>query len=388
MNRTPSIPPFSREDTNFLKGIAILLVVLHNYYRWINPMIGENEFEFASSNIVAILQLCKSQPLEICNAFFTFLGHYGILLFIVISAYGLTLSFKRARPAYGRFLRQRFVKIYPSLVLASVVFVVYSLLMDGRMPSKQLLHDMLLQATLLTTLLPGKAMIFAGPWWFYSFIFQFYLVFPLLFRIDRQYGKRGLLGVVLASYCLTIPLYAPLLARGLNPYQMVIGHLPEFCLGIYLAGTEKVKPPPWALLAALLIAIGGNVYRWLWPFANLAVALLMIAAIQGMLRWREKLPHLFATVSFVGLLSMYLFACHGYLRWQFIPLTNRVASPLPGLLIGFAFVAICSGVAYLMMRSERFIRHWIQLPEDGMSRHARFLVVCFLTLGGAAALMM
>ena len=381
-----TLHPFSREDTNFLKGISILLIVLHNYYRWINPIIGENEFEFSAENIVNNLILLQSNPLELLHVFFKFLGHYGILSFIVISAYGLTLSFTKSRPGYGRFLLRRFGKIYPSLILAGIVFVVYSLMMDGRMPSTDLLHDMLLHATLLTNLIPGKAMAFAGPWWFYSFIFQFYMVFPALFWVNRRYGGRGLSGLALGGYFLTIMLYSPLLKLNLNPYQMVIGHLPEFCLGMYLASKDKIRLPLWALLLALLVAIGGNIYRWLWPFANLGVAVVLVITIQRMLRWRDKLPSLFSTISFLGMISMYLFACHGYLRWQFIPMANKLASPLTGLVIGLTFVVIATGVAYLMMLTEKSINNWISGPEEASSRYGRFFVLFFLTVGGVTFL--
>jgi hypothetical protein len=95
MRCSVSFYPLTREGTNLLKGIAIILIALHNYYRWISPMTGENEFEFSRLATINNYILVRSNLLEVVHAFFSFLGHYGVQAFIVISAYGLTRSYKR-----------------------------------------------------------------------------------------------------------------------------------------------------------------------------------------------------------------------------------------------------------------------------------------------------
>jgi hypothetical protein len=84
-----SLHPFSKENTNFLKGVSILLIALHNYYRWVNPVTGENEFWFSTACYLKSFITVRSNPLEIFNVFFNFLGFYGVQGFILISAYGL-----------------------------------------------------------------------------------------------------------------------------------------------------------------------------------------------------------------------------------------------------------------------------------------------------------
>jgi peptidoglycan/LPS O-acetylase OafA/YrhL len=374
---------FSREETSFLKGIGILMVVLHNYYRWINPIIGENEFGFSATYIMSSLALLRTNPLETFDVFFKLFGHYGIQVFMVISSYGLTVSYAKSNPDYGNYLLHRFNKIYPSLVMAGIVFLVFKLIQGGGAIDKGLIPDLVLQLSLAANLVPGKAMATNGPWWFYSFIFQFYIIFPAMFLIHRKHGGRGLLALAMTGYFVTTLLYEPMRALNLNPYMMVVGHIPELSLGIYLASIEEIRLPWWIFAGALLISIGGNLSSWLWPFANLGAAIVLIVTIQGILKWRGTMPAaLFDTVSSVGVVSMYIFACHGYLRWKFISIANELASPLSGLLLGIIFFTLATGVAFLMMRTERSVRDWIMVPAKISSRYRRFFLVCFLTIGG------
>jgi peptidoglycan/LPS O-acetylase OafA/YrhL len=376
-----TVTAFSRDDTGFLKGIAILLIVLHNFYRWVLPITGENEFAFNSLALLRSWIFIRSNPLEIIHVFFNFLGHYGVQAFIFISAYGLTRSFREHRPGYGKYILHRLDKLYPSLFLAATVFVIFYFLQEGKLPGRSLLADLGIQLSLSANLVPGKAMAISGPWWFYSFIFQFYLVFPLFYWLNRKTGWIGLAGLTVAGLLLTWFLYAPMTAAELNPYQMFIGHMPELCLGIFVAGREKVSVPWWLFLIALFLFAGGNALEWLWPFANLGVTLLLIVAVQVWIRIRHRMKNLFALLSWIGIVSMYLFACHGFMRSRFIDLANTLGSPVAALGIAVLFVTVAIGVAYLMMQTERSARRWIGAPAGPVVRLSRTGLLLMLTAG-------
>ncbi|MBN1198160.1 MAG: acyltransferase, partial [Bacteroidales bacterium] len=381
-----TIRSFTREETTFLKGVAILLIALHNYYRWILPITGENEFWFSPLAINKSWIILRSNPLEFFHVFFNFLGHYGVQAFIVVSAYGLTLSYQKARPAYGKFVLHRFNKLYPSLILAGICFIIFTLFTTGNLIGMNSLKDLGIQFTLFANLVPGKAMVITGPWWFYSFIFQFYLVFPLMLWIHRKAGWMGLVGMVIAGYLFTILLYRPMNQVDLNPYMTFMGHLPELCLGIFLASRDKIKLPWWLFVLALMVFIGGNIYQWLWPFANLAVALLLVVAIQGMIRIKARIKGFYTLVSSVGVISMYLFAVHGILRFPFLGLANALGNSATSLLIGILFVVVACGVALLLMHTESAARKWVIVKGDQKRTALRLLVLVFLVVGGFALL--
>ncbi len=378
--------PFSKADTNFLKGVSILLIALHNYYRWVNPITGENEFWFSTANYIKSFITLRSNPLEFFNVFFNFLGFYGVQGFILISAYGLTISYRKKHPGYGKFILERFNKLYPTFFFAAVLLVVFMILQNGKLIELDHLKDIGLQLTLLANFFPGKAMSACGPWWFYSFIFQFYLIFPFLMWIVDKWNVKGLITVAILGYIMTILVYSPMVKADLNPYMFVFGHLPEFTLGIFLAIRKEVKIPLWVIALLLLVFIAGNIYSMVWPFANLAAALLLWIAVS---RWLSVLKPGTLTlkiIAFIGMVSMYIFAIQGFTRWNFINLANTLYSPFSSLILGLFFMAFATGIAYLMMISENGIRSWISSAGSARRRYLRFFLLPLLALAALTVL--
>lgn len=377
-----TLNPISREQTAFLKGIAILLIVFHNYYKWVLPITGENEFWFSADYIGKSLVYLRSDPMQFLNIFFSFLGFYGVQLFMVISAYGLTRSWNREPTGYGRFVIHRFDKLYPSLFFAAVLFIIINIIREARMPGPDLLKDMLYQLALV----PCRPTGISGPWWFYSFIFQFYLVFPVMMWVNRKAGSKGLAGLVIIGYIVTIFLYAPLKNAGYNPYYLFIGHMPEFCFGIWLATREHLKIPYVVSAGALAMLILGNIYEWAWPFANISAALLLLQVIRWMWSKKERMRFAVSVVSFIGTISMYLFASHGLFRNGFINLANYFGSPWAALLIGIAFVAFSAGISWMMMNTEGSFRAWVRGAGKMWHGYLRFFSVILLVTGTVALL--
>jgi peptidoglycan/LPS O-acetylase OafA/YrhL len=372
-----TLEPISRDHTGYLKGIAILMIVFHNYYKWVFPITGENEFWFSADSIGKCLVALRTDPREIFNVFFNFLGFYGVQVFMVISAYGLARSWQKGRPGYGRFILHRFDKLYPSLFLAALVFILITIIRESSVPGPDLMKDLLYQLALF----PGKPTGISGPWWFYSFIFQFYLVFPAMMWVWGKAGLKGLAGMVIAGYLVTILFYTPMRAAGFNPYTLFIGHMPEFCLGIWLAGRERLKVPYPVLAFALALLVCGNIYEWLWPFANLSAALLLMTMIQYLWSKREKMKFLTSLVSFSGAVSMYLFASHGLFRNGFINMANFLGSPWASMLTGLAFLLFSLGISWLMMHTESSFRTWVGSATVSWKRYLRFFGVIVPVIG-------
>ena len=372
MRGSVTFRPLTREGTGFLKGIAILLIALHNYYRWITPMTGENEFEFSRLTTMKNFILVYSNPLELIHVFFSFLGHYGVQAFIVISAYGLTRSVIYRYPGYGKYIVHRIDKLYPPLWFAAIAFILFNILVTSRMISLETLKNIGLQLTLFANFIPGKAMSVSGPWWFWSFIFGFYLVFPAIFLLYRKTGVTGLIGVVIAGYLFSIFAYAPLRSVNLNPYMIFTGHLPELCLGIFLAGRENVKFPWWTILISAVLLIGGNWFEWLWPFANLGVSVLILLSVSWL--YRKFDSGLFnKVIVFIGSVSLYIFALQGFVRNPFLGLAGSYRTPLVSLFSGILFMVVITGLAWLMLKTEEGARKWITARQDTRSKMIRLI---------------
>ncbi len=381
-----TLASFSKNDTHFLKGFAILLIVLHNFFRAVNPTTGENEFWFSNLYIKKFFIILGNNPMEVFNVVFNFLGHYGVQAFIFISAYGLTLSYQKNRPRYTSHLLHRLDKLYPSFLIAAVLYILVVILSTGRFIDNQTLADLGIQLSLIANFIPDKALSITGPWWFYSLIFQFYALFPLFMWVVKKFNTTGLVTVSLVGIAATVLLYAPMQQASLNPLYLFIGHLPEFCFGILLAVKKELRVPIWLIALTVLTFIGGNVFRWMWPIANISAALLLITVIQLLLRVKEKMNMVTTFLTFTGSISMYLFACHGFLRGNFLLLANYFSSPLASMAVAVLFVLFAIMLSLAMRQTETSIREWISTSRSNAKRYLRVASLLLLLTGSVGIL--
>ena len=89
---------------------------------------------------------------------------------------------------------------------------------------------------------------------------------------------------------------------------------------------------------------GGNYYRWLWPFANLGVAVLIIVVIQALRGRKEKLNLVKRSLAFIGIVSMYIFGLQGFLRNPFLGLAGSTETEFLKLISGLLFPGTATGL--------------------------------------------
>jgi hypothetical protein len=90
----------------------------------------------------------------------------------------------------------------------------------------------------------------------------------------------------------------------------------------------------------------------------------------------------YSLVSFIGVISMYLFACHGFLRSPFLNLANYFGSSISSLLISVIFITFAIGVAYMLMILEKLLREWFRQQHADNWRYGRFLLISGVILVG------
>lgn len=338
--------PLSLSDTNLIRGLSMLIIMLHNYFHLIPPAPGENEFDFSRQRWEDFWRAATGAPADVPHLLFAFLGAYSLQAFIFLSAYGLAKTWRETR--WAAFVAGRFAKLYPAFLGAAVLLVALHFFMRSpELVSSEFWRSLALKLLLVANLVPDQAFAVVGPWWFYGFIFQFYLIFPFLMRLDVR--TRGRSTVVLFFVGLAVS------ALGMAPWEnalsgtklhaQALGHLPEFCLGIFLARRGTLRLPRWLLPLSLAGVVAGNFIGWLWPFTLAFAALAWIGFIPGFLAFCRR--HALLQWAFVGLgeLSMYLFATHGFLRAPFLDVARRVDHALLTALVAVLFVAFSAGVA-------------------------------------------
>lgn len=339
---------YSKRDTTIIKGFAILCIVLHNFFHWLTPMPGENEFDFSPLRIQKLFDLLGQYPGECLNTLLSYFGHFGVQLFLLVSGFGLAFSMLRRERSWGVFMLERLKKLYPLLIVGVLVCFLGCILMNGRMFVKEEWREIGYKLLFIQTLLPESGTSFNGPWWFFCLIFQLYLLFPLLFRCIRKWRWKAFGVLLVISYGLFF-----LFRYGLNLYHGTIlmqnapGHLPEFALGILLAFSKDKKIHWLWLVLALGVFVGGNFIEVLYPFTFLSLCVITVFAYQGLKQLKQrKFSTLHSSLfTYFGGISMMLFVVHGYFREPVLKLANTMTGAWGHLFAGLLYFVTVWGIA-------------------------------------------
>lgn len=339
-------PGLTKIDTALYKGLGILLIAFHNFLHWIQPSPGENEFDFFTTRVWKYIDATAASPLESINLFISYFGHFGVQIFIFISAYGLAISYGNKRPNWINFILQRLKKLYPAFLSAIVIFLIWTIFKSG-IPDTNFFKSLGLKLIFINSFYPWGALSLNGPWWFYAMIVQLYVIFPIMYKAIKRFGFKAFLFFTILSYTLIYTYQAHFLKQHIYLMSSFIGHLPEFALGIYLALNPHRLKIHWGVnIFAALLFIGGNFIEILYPFTFLSITILFIALGNV---WFTKLNNqgkLFKLLTYYGGISMYLFSIHGFFRPPFCAMANKLSSPLTTLVVALAFVLFSTAMVY------------------------------------------
>jgi len=349
MKLKETIPSFSIEDSNIIKGIGILLIAFHNFFHWIGPAAKENEFEYSIRGVNGLIDGIAKQPLESFHLALSFWGHFGVQLFIFISGYGLMKAYQNKNIKWGSFVSKRINKLWPTFFFG--LFVFYSLFRAfyfhyGFEPFVLQLY--FLKITFLSNFFPDQVFSLNGPWWFYSMIVQLYLVFPFLLKLQKKTGNISLILISILSYILLFLFNPWFVAHHSSLYFFFLGNIPVFSFGMILASKKQFTYHYIIGIIALILFAFSNFNINLWYFSHLLFTIVSIYIIYILFIKRKKRSYLYKTILFYGNISMYLFAIHGFFRVPFIKAAEESNNPLMTILYAFLFITFTSLVALLL----------------------------------------
>lgn len=351
----------NRETANLYKGVGILLIVMHNFFHNVPPVIGENEFLFQHVVTDRFVAAMSESPAEWVRAVFSYLGHYGVQLFIFLSAYGLTKRYAGASLSYRQFLRSRFTKIYLSFVVCVAVYIVLGLLKSAYLTDEKVLYwdSLLWKLLLISNVIPGQALMPVGPWWFMPFIFQFYLLYPLLLMVSLRFGVIFLLVIAVASMAVEWACNPFLVRYGVNVNFMFVGHLPVLCAGIYFAIRPHIMISYAAVVVALPVFIWGCYNATVWLVADLSMTIILLVVLGWCFRRLPMTGLACRVTGFFGLISFYLFMVNGFLRTPFHLLAVSMDRWWFTIICGFMSLLFSTAFALALMRLDDKVRRLV-----------------------------
>jgi len=194
---------FNIDTTNINKGFALILLLWHHlFYEY-------PEYGFLVYKSALLAKVC-------------------VAIFVLLSGYGLSESFKKKPMGIWRFYFTRLKKLYITYWIIALIFIPIGVFYFDRTLEK--IYGNYEHIKLLIQMLGLHMYLPVGygynpTWWFMSLIIGLYLLFPFLYKIIVKFGIIILFILLLL---IVLPINAPILSF------LKVWLLP-FAIGIYLS---------------------------------------------------------------------------------------------------------------------------------------------------------
>lgn len=160
-----------KEETAYLKAIAIISIILSHFWGWI------------------------CEPAKIISVIGRSMSQSGVFLFLFLSGYGIMQSY--CKKGMKHFWNRRLLKIYVPFFMVSLPELLLEI-----WQYRENIRDMYIRSTFLSALGLFPDNLLDGTFWFIPFILLQYLVFYISFRVrvSRTVQKGVYILLVFAVY--------------------------------------------------------------------------------------------------------------------------------------------------------------------------------------------
>lgn len=335
MNKLNKKSLLSLDDCNVLRGIAIIGIFLHNFCHWLPGIVKENEYIYDISRPHGLFDAIKAFSVDLPLHLISFFGHYGVPIFLFLSAFGLEMKYNNSSIGaktndikdIWRFSRYHFLKLFKLLFVGYVTFLVLHYMYDPNPISSK---RMLLQLGMVINMLKNSYNgIFPGPYWFFGLMIQLY-VFYRVVLYKRHWGYT--VGSILLFTLLQIVFIND--QKNLEYYRYnFMGSVLPFGLGILYARygdlinmsdiNKKTKNIIIALVlilsAALIFWFSFYFVTWIWIPALVCIFSLCLVKVLN----TKYMKQIYSTLLWFGSISSALFIAHPTARIIFINVSKH-----------------------------------------------------------------
>lgn len=334
---------FDKRQTNIAKGVAILLLLCHHLF-----LKGENYTALIKINGTSLAS-ASSTIGKVCVAMFLFLSGYG--LYKSFSKFKEKDKYKES-PAKNqiRYVINHLIKLLSDYWLVYIVFVPLGLLVGYKFYAIYGLNpfNYITDFFGVSFLFNGYNNTMNATWWFMSIIIVYYIIFPILYKI-QTYSNELLLCIGIAVLLLPLPNF-----RELNTYFF------PFVFGMYISKEdgivrlgEKLGNTINKLLCSILAVSAFACFRFvvfgvndgLFGFSIIMFSYLILSRIPVLNKVLEELG------KYSGLIFMFHtfiigYYFHDYIYWFKYP-----------ILIFIVTVIVCYIIARLLALLKHVTRY-------------------------------
>lgn len=321
----------SIRDTNALKGIALLLLLIHHLFYIDNGMY--DDISIAGRGVVQTIGLWS----KICVAIFVFL-----------SGYGLTAQAEKIGGVGSlvRFYWRRFTKLMLNYWFIWLIFVPIGVFVFHYSFAEAYGDHIGIKFLLDFTGLINAFGLYGYnvTWWFYSCIILLYILFPFLYRLVKKDTMLSVLVVAVATY-MPIPIF-----RSALPYLLPFLAGMIYCrLSNNYTGGVKAKHSILFCLLFLIAAFDRLVAPDKLRF-DTVIVLLMVIAYKSI-----YIPEAIAkALEFLGKHSMNIFLFHTFIFYMWF--RNFIYASRNPLIIFLELLIACLLISIVLECVKKLIR--------------------------------
>lgn len=187
----------SRRECNILKGWSIMTIIFHNYCRRIPNAAIENEFTW---KIEKTLYFYTHYYDSYLTNFFSFLGHYGVVIFVFLSGYGLVKKYEintNETISKKSFVVKHYLKLTPLLLGGISLYWITHYILNSELTGLSI-YQIIAQLSYTVNLIPMQFLgIYPGPYWYFGMTMELYVIYIFLI-----YRKKVIIPITICIICL------------------------------------------------------------------------------------------------------------------------------------------------------------------------------------------
>lgn len=358
-----ALDSWTKRDVSVLKAFGILLIVVHNFLHLTND-IGENEMYFQSLSVYKFMDSVVNQPFAAWAYILSYLGHYGVQIFIFCTGYGLAKSFaNKSLKEYPKYFLKKIALLY-LLILIGLVW--YSVQSPDIKSLDQFCYLTVFFFKMTSTFSYKTLFGFIGPWWYMCLAAQLYLTFPFLkCLIDKykdKYREKSILFLLLLSYILIYGLFKVASIYNFPMFANVLGHLPEFIFGIGVATYTQFRITGKLFVVAIIVFVLSCFFKPFFPLSFMSILIILLTIFHYLNKGLKKYATLENIFVYIGEISMFIFILNAIPRQRIYKFFLREDVPTWEL---FCFLLMHLAVVGVMAMSTAFVYNWMMklLPK-------------------------
>lgn len=303
----------SRTECNIMRGLAIIIIVINNFTHVLKGVFFDSELNYLWKSVEGFLNNLSHPDAILPFNIISFYCPYGVMLFIFLSGYGLTLKYEKGG-SQGEPVKDFVAKHYSKLFVMQLKgLALYLMCYFLAFPNSVLDGSIALQVFLVGNMNPFQK-ILPGPYWFFGMIMEMYVIYRLII-----YRRKDSIAIALAVLSLVVMAFAspegPLLTYlRINCFLAIL----PFCMGVLAArhlnrrslGLDRpLTCLGWFALAFILLTLSKfNFYSWLiMPIFIVVTAVALVKLI-------ARVRLLDSVFGWLGIMSGVLFVVHPAVR--------------------------------------------------------------------------